>query len=456
REVTAALIEHGEVERSYIGMSVRSIKDTGLERGVLVNSVVGGGPSDKAGIKAGDVILKIDGELVTVRFVEEIPPLIKRIASLPVGSTVKYEYERDGVAGEAVITTEKLKKDVGDENVFRAWGLTAMAITEKMARDRRLDSTAGVLVSGTRSGGSAELAEPALRRGDVIRAIDGQPIADLGEFIDRYGAIMDLDPLPDFMLVEFDRNGESQVTLVKPKPDKDEDPPRELPKAWIGVATQPVLQNLADKLGLAGQRGYRITRVYPYTTAAETDLQVGDVIVKLNGEVIQPNAVQDIGLFARSVRRLDIGNTAKLTVIRDGAETEIEVPLERTRIDTAEARRDRNRDFDLTVREVTFFDRDARRWEPDVDGMLVEDVEGGGWASRGGLSPGDLIQRINGYEVTGLKSYRKAMEKIVAEQPERVVFVVLRGVDTSFLFVEPDWKPLKDSETGASNADEKE
>ena len=33
------------------------------------------------------------------------------------------------------------------------------------------------------------------------------------------------------------------------------------------------------------------------------------------------------------------------------------------------------------------------------------------------------------------------MEKIAEEQPERVVFVVLRGIETRFQFVEPEWKP---------------
>ena len=321
-----------------------------------------------------------------------------------------------------------------------------------MARDRRLDSTEGILVSGVRNGGPAQLAEPPLGRNDVIRSIDGQPIADLAAFVERYEQIMDSDPLPEYLLVEFDRRGRNHITLLKPKPDKDEDPPRETAKAWIGIATQPVLKKLAKQLGQPDVRGFRITRVYPRTKAAETDLHVGDIVVALNGQELKPRGMQDAGLLGRKVRRLEINETAALSVLREGEPLDIELPLERTRITPEEARRDRNRDFELTVREVTFFDRDENRWDEDVKGVLVDHLERAGWAGLGGVRGGDLIQKIDHHEIHGLKSYRKAMEVITEAQPERVVFVVLRGVRTRFQYLEPDWSPVS-GEAKDRNAD---
>ena len=116
-----------------------------------------------------------------------------------------------------------------------------------------------------------------------------------------------------------------------------------------------------------------------------------------------------------------------------------------------EARQDNNRDFEMTVRELTFFDRDERRWDQMVKGVLVQRVEQAGWSGLGGIRPGDLIQRIGSHTVKGLKSYRKAMKKIAAEQPERVVFLVLRGVQTRFQYVEPDWKPMTDDAVDETN-----
>ena len=324
-----------------------------------------------------------------------------------------------------------------------------------MARIRRLDSTDGVLVSGVRSGSPAQLAEPSINQGDVIRAIEGVTIDSLAQLADFYEEVMERDELPEYLLVAFDRSGKSNITLLKPKPDKDVDPPREVAKAWIGAATQPVLKNLARQLGHTDLLGFRVTRVYPRTKAAESGLEVGDIILELEGEKLRPRGMQDVGLFQRRVRRLEINEPATLKVLRDGEETEITVVLERTRLTQEEARRDRNRDFELTVRELTFFDRDENRWDENVRGVLVESVESAGWASLGGLRSGDLIQRVDDHEIRGINSYRKAIETITEEQPERVVFVVLRGVSTHFQYVEPDWKPEVEGE-GDGKDDESE
>lgn len=441
RQVAALLIEHGEVPRSWYGITLKSIKKSGLKAGVLVNSVDLDGPAHKAGLSAGDVILRIDGQPVTVIYPEQIPPLLRELADRPVGSVVCFDIMRDGQPLTVQVTTEKLKRDRGEEAAFRAWGLTAQEITENMARDRRLGSTEGVLISGVRPGSPAALAEPPLHDGDVIRAIDGQPIRTHAEFVAFYEQLMNRQALPEYVLVEFDRRGKSHITLLKPRPDKEEDPPREVAKAWIGIDTQPVLRNLAEQLGRPDALGFRVTRVYPRTLAAETELRVGDIITALNGEKLRPRGMQDAGMFQRKVRELDISDKAVLTVVREGGTLEITVPLERTRLTPEEARRDRNRDFELVVRELTFFDRDENRWDESVNGVLVISVEPAGWAGLGGIRTGDLIRRIGDVEITDLDTYRRTIEQITEEKPSRIVFVVLRGVRTHFQYVEPDWSP---------------
>ncbi|MCP3957631.1 MAG: PDZ domain-containing protein [bacterium] len=447
--VTEALIAHGEVERSWIGASFKPIGRTGLDAGVLITSVALDGPAATAGVAAGDVLLTLDGEPVTVRFVEEIPLLLDRIASMAVGSAFDATFERDGEAFDARVTTAKLRKDLGDERSFPAWGLTAQEITEKMAREWRLGSTEGVVVTGVRRGGSAQLAEPPLEPRDVIRSIDQREIAGLGDLIALYekhnkAAASAPDAEPEELLIELDRRGTNQLTLLAPRVDDEDDPPRELPKAWIGVATQPVPPRLAEHLAPAGEGGFRITRVYPETEASRTGLQVGDVILAVDGETLNAAGLQDSALLARRVRRLDIGDVATLRVLRGEESLELPVMLERTRLSREEARRHDDGDFEISVRELTFFDRDENRWQPDMRGVLVENVDPGGWAGLGGLRPGDLVLRIHDIEVRGLKSFRQALKEVKREQPSRVVVVVLRSVKTRFQYLEPDWTPAED------------
>jgi serine protease Do len=447
RKVVDELIAHGEVKRSYIGVSLKPIEKTGLEKGVLINSVVKDEPAYKAGIRAGDVLLEVGGKPVTVRFPEEIPPLAKRVADTPIGSTLAVKYERDGKVFETTITTQKLQKDRGKEVAFRLWGLTGMEITDKMVFDHHLDSPDGMMVSGVREGGPAALAEPALSGGDVIRAVDGQKVKDLDAFIKTYEEISGSEKPSKSILVEFDRNGKNNVTLVKPKPNDEEDPPREVAKAWIGIDTQPVLKDLAEKLGNAKGLGFRVTRIYPKTQAAGSDLKVGDIITGLNGDEVKPRGMQDAGMLARLVRKLKIGEPAKIGVLRDGEAVEVSLDLERTRITPDEALRDQNRDFELSVRELTFFDRDDNRWSDDVTGVIVSQVESAGWAGLGGVRGGDLIQRIGSYDIKDIDSYRKAIKAVTKAQPDRVVFVILRDQRTHFQYVEPDWKPTSADET---------
>lgn len=452
KEVVNSLIKNGEVPRSWIGISIKSIQKTGYEKGALINSVVEGGPAANAGIEPGDLLLRLDGEAITIRFNEQIPPLMHQISDYPIGTELKVAYQRGDETHETKIKTEKLTKDLGDETSLRGWGITAEQITDKLARDMKLDNTEGAMVSGTRSGGPAELAEPALRYGDIIRKIDGETIASLEALVERYREIMDQDELPEYLLIEFDRQGKSQITLIKPKPDEPEDPPRDIRKAWIGIATQPIVEKLARFLKM-DDTGFRITRVYPRTTAAQTDLQVGDIVIGLNGEKFHLSGMQDGGLFQREVKKLTIGDDATLTVLRNGKPIDIKVQTQQTPWSPSEARRTQNRDFELTVRNITFFDRDDNQWSPDVKGVIIEQAESGGWASTGGLRPGDLIQEISGMTVRSRTSFKRALKKVTKDQPERVVFKVLRGAQTRFEYVEPEWKPELENKADDSAAE---
>lgn len=445
RRVADALIAHGEVPRSWLGISFKPIRKTGHDRGVLVDSVVTGGPASEAGIAAGDVVLALDGTAVTVRFVEEVPLLLDRLASLSIDSTVDVTLSRDGTEQTVQLETEKLTKDLGPQTAFLAWGLSVQEITPKMARDRNLDATDGVLVTGVRRGGPAQLAEPGLEPGDVLRAIEGEPVAALGDAVAAYdrhsAALLSGEAEAEPLVFEFDRRGQNQLTLVLPRDDESEDPPRELPKAWIGVATQPLVPQLASRLGYEDVRGFRITRVYPGTLAAEADLEVGDVLQALDDETFAPNGVEDSALLSRAIRRRAIDDAVELSVWRDGTVLQVPITLERTRLSPEEARSHRDSDFELTVRELTFFDRDENRWQPEVRGVLVQQVESSGWAGRGGIRPFDLVQRLGENEIRGLKTYRAALRTLKRSQPERIEVVVLRGAKSHFLTLEPAWSP---------------
>lgn len=455
REVADAIIAHGEVHRSWIGTTFRHTRDTGIETGALVDSIDADGPAARAGLKAGDVLKSINGEAVNARFVEEIPPLLRKIAEQPVGSSLTLGVERNGTPMDITCKTERLERDKGEEAALRTWGLTVQRITDQAAKWRRLPSTRGALVSSMRNDGPAAQAEPRIGWGDVIVAVDGEPTPDIQTLVGIYDRIDEMEDKPTYVMIEFERQGKNFLTLIKPKPEDRPDPPQELPKAWIGVATQPVIKNLADKLAEesgsgADERGFRVVRVYSRTNAERAGLKVGDIITSLNGTRLAPKGLQDAGVLTRAIKQLDMDSTAEMKVLRNGKELSLSVDMERTRQQPEEAPRVRNSDFELVVRDITFFDREDMRWDDTVQGVFVDDVERAGWAGLGGVAPGDVIQQVGDHKVTDLAEYKAAMKAISEAEPKRVVFVVFRGSRTYFRFVQPEWKAVVNDKKGTT------
>jgi serine protease Do len=96
--VVKQLISGGRVARGYLGVTVQGVdqdmaKSLGLAtaKGAMVFGVSAGGPAAAAGIRQGDVILKIEGHEV-----EDSRDLTRRIGSLAAGKPAQFEILRDG------------------------------------------------------------------------------------------------------------------------------------------------------------------------------------------------------------------------------------------------------------------------------------------------------------------------------------------------------------------------
>ena len=71
-----------------------------------------------------------------------------------------------------------------------------------------------------------------------------------------------------------------------------------------------------------------------------------------------------------------------------------------------------------------------------------------------GIRRGGLIRRIDAHEIRDIKSFRRAMAAVAKARPDRVVFVVLRGVRSRFQYVEPEWSPATDGPAKAPRTKE--
>ena len=158
----------------------------GFKNGVLVQQVQPGGPADKAGLKAEDIITTIDG-----RAIKDGDDLVNEIASRRPGSTIRLGYIRDGKQEDTTVTIGDRDKVFAELNNPQPesnpesgggagetkLGLVVHEITSQMAA--RIHGS-GVLIDSVRTGSFADL--QGLEAGLVITHVNKQPTGTKDQF----------------------------------------------------------------------------------------------------------------------------------------------------------------------------------------------------------------------------------------------------------------------------------
>ena len=179
--VKEQLVAHGKVTRAKLGVTIQDVNQQlansfKLPRpmGALVSDVESGSPAAKAGLKAGDVITRLDG-----REIDRSSDLPARISILKPGSTTHLQVWRDGKASDIDValgefkdaTTVASADAAGDQG-----GRLGVAVRPLRPDEaRQLGSIAGGngLVVEESSGAAAEAG---IQAGDVILSFNGQPV----------------------------------------------------------------------------------------------------------------------------------------------------------------------------------------------------------------------------------------------------------------------------------------
>lgn len=176
--------EFGSVKRGFVGITFNEINETlrkekGIDdiNGLYVQDVVKDGGADAAGIKAGDVITKIDG-----RTIYSSSDLQERVARLRPGDKVKLTYKRNGKESEVSVTLkgeEENKSRREDEElnasateIYNKLGASFIPATD--AQKKELGISSGVMVTQVHRGGVFEYF--GVERGLIITEINGQPV----------------------------------------------------------------------------------------------------------------------------------------------------------------------------------------------------------------------------------------------------------------------------------------
>jgi serine protease Do len=198
KAVAQDLIAHGKVSRGYIGINIGEVdnaiaKSLGMDapKGIIIQGIVEDGAASQADLKAGDIILEIDG-----REVNRPNELQSYVASLTAGTSVNLKIFRDGKTLERKVTLKARDEEVKTEPVsekdkskdnseagltsatFDDIGLTVKNLSEKDKSDYKLSK--GVIISQVKPFSKAE--DQKLFPGLIITEADKENVDNVDDF----------------------------------------------------------------------------------------------------------------------------------------------------------------------------------------------------------------------------------------------------------------------------------
>jgi serine protease Do len=438
REVGFAIIRDGRVARSWIGLEAQPLlRSSTKDRGVLVSGTIAGSPAATAGFQAGDVLLRLGGEDVNVRFAEELPLFNQLVMRLPRGKKVEAVVLRGAETKTLAVVPEDRESIESRPREIGEWGIAASDLTTWSMKTMRRTSRDGVRIRGIRPGGPADDAKPALQEDDVIVKMDDTDLRRVDDLIAATEKLK-LGEDPREVLVTFDRGRDRFLTVVELGRPGLEDPGAEARKAWVPVSIQVLTRELAAKLGLEGKSGVRVTRV-ERESARKAGLEVGDVIVAVDDEPVRATQPADVEVFPAMIRQYKIGGTAVLTVVRGHDERKVPVTLEMSPRLPREMRKYQDDNFEFRVRDLAPDDREETGVPEKEGGVLVDAVSEGGWAALARLAVGDVILTIDGDGVRDVRDVQTKMLEVTKNKAPVTIFHVRRGIRTLFVEVQPSW-----------------
>ncbi|WJN61045.1 DegQ family serine endoprotease [Pseudomonas sp. SO81] len=200
-------------------------------------------------------------------------------------------------------------------------------------------------------------------------------------------------------------------------------------RGWLGVVIQEVNKDLAESFGLDKPAGALVAQVLEEGPAAKGGLQVGDVILSLNGQPIIMSAD-----LPHLVGALKPGSQADLEVVREGERKRIALSIgalpeegeEMPVAGEAGVERSSNR-LGVSVAELSAEQKKAFDLR---GGVVIKEVQSGP-AALIGLRPGDVITHLNNQAIDSAKTFTQVAKELPVNRS--VSMRVLRQGRASFI-----------------------
>ena len=190
RSIMTRLVKDGRITRGYLGVQISNLDEDlaaamGLDNsaGVLINEVMEDGPASNSDLQVEDVVIALNNTEV-----EDVDDLRTRIADIAPGTEVKLKIVRDGE--QKTISIELAELPDGDPTSTASNNESRISPASQIGIDvmdvsrewtRYYEAGSGVVITRVVSNSVAQ--EKGLRRGDLIRAVNGKRVSNVGEFV---------------------------------------------------------------------------------------------------------------------------------------------------------------------------------------------------------------------------------------------------------------------------------
>ncbi len=193
-DTTARLKKDRRVVRAYTGLRLQAIKDfysntfLDCDHGVLVTGVEENSPAATAGIKTGDILLKVGGTPAEGTYAEMLPAIWRRLADLPADQPTPMELRRGTETVQVTVTPEDKGRLEGEDCDCRRWNMTLKEINKYRTPSLYYLTPKGVYIQGIKYPGNA--AGSGLAYQDIVLKIDNQPVQTIVDIKRVYEQVM--------------------------------------------------------------------------------------------------------------------------------------------------------------------------------------------------------------------------------------------------------------------------
>jgi serine protease Do len=197
KNIVGQLEKHGRTIRGWLGVRIQTVTDDlakslGLDRayGALVASIIPGSPAEKAGIKAGDVILNFNGSEVTE--MRKLPRLVAETAVNNKTTVVIWRNEKKKKINVTIAEMDEEEKiiaadndsnrqdEVFKEEFIKEVGITVSQIDNNLRLKQNIpDNVSGLFITKVEQNTEAET--KGIRPGDIIQEINQSPLKTIND-----------------------------------------------------------------------------------------------------------------------------------------------------------------------------------------------------------------------------------------------------------------------------------